>query len=89
MQMRRLDVVYVWKSIRTFQKWLYNLHMNPIGTRGNVKSDFRIQPRNVIVRAQNTVSTEYKKMCLNVDLNQNDDSIISPKLEQYQLFLQI
>ena len=36
--------------------------MNPIATRRNVKGDFRIQPRNVIVRAQKTVSTEYKNM---------------------------
>ena len=62
MQMMRLDVVYEWKLIRKLKKWLYNLHMNPIATRQNVKSDFRIQPRNVIVLAQKTVSTEYKKM---------------------------
>ena len=62
MQMMRLDVVYEWKLIRNFQKWLYKLHMNPIATRRNVKSDFRMQPRNVIVRAQETVSTENKKM---------------------------
>ena len=62
MQMTRLDVVYEWKLIRKFQKWLYNLNMNPIATRRNVKSDFRIRPGNVIVRAQKTVSTEYKKM---------------------------
>ena len=62
MRMTRLNVVYEWKLIRKFQKWLYNLHINPIATRQNVKSDFRIQPRNVIVRAQKTVSTEYKKM---------------------------
>ena len=62
MQMTRLDVVYEWELIRKFQKWLYNLHMNPIATRRNVKSDFRIRPRNVIVRAQKTVSTKYKKM---------------------------
>ena len=62
MQMTRLDVVYEWKLIRKFQKWLYNLHMNPIATRQHVKRDFRIQPRNVIVRAQKTVLTEYKKM---------------------------
>ena len=43
-------------------KRLYNLHMNPIATRRNVKSDVRIQPRNVIVGAQKTVSTEHKKM---------------------------
>ena len=63
MQMTRLDVAYEWKLIRKFQKWLYKLHMNPIATRRNVKSDFRIQPRNVIIREQKTVSTEYKKMC--------------------------
>ena len=62
MRMTRLDVVYEWKLIRKFQKWLYNLHMNPIATRRNVKSEFRIQPRNVIVREQKTVSTGYKKM---------------------------
>ena len=62
MQMTRLEVVYEWELIWKFQKWLYNLHINPIATRRNVKSDFRIQPRNVIVRAQKTVSTEYKKM---------------------------
>ena len=61
MQMTRLDVVYERKLIRKFQKWLYNLHMNPIATR-RIKSDFRIQPRDVTVRAQRTVSTEYKKM---------------------------
>ena len=27
---------YEWKLIRKFQKWLYNLHMNPIVTRRNV-----------------------------------------------------
>ena len=62
MQMTRLDVVYERKLIRKFLKWLYNLHMNPQATRRNVKSDFRIQPRDVTVRAQKTVSTEYKKM---------------------------
>ena len=62
MQMARLDVVYECKLIRKFIKWLYKLHMNPIATKRNVKSDFRIQPRNVILRAQKTVSTEYKKM---------------------------
>ena len=62
MRMTRLDIVNVWKLIWKFQKWLYNLHMNPIATRRNVKSDFRKQPRNVIVRAQKTVSTQYKKM---------------------------
>ena len=60
--MTRLDVVYERKLIRKFQKWLYNLHMNPIVTRRNVKNDFRIQPRNIIVRARKTMSTEYKKM---------------------------
>ena len=64
MRMTRLDVVnYEWKLIQKYPKWLYNLHMNPIATRRNVKSDFRIQPRNVIVRAQKTVSLKYKKMC--------------------------
>ena len=62
MQMTRLGVVYKGKLIRKFQKWLYKLHMNHIATKRNVKSDFRIQPRNVILRAQKTVSTEYKKM---------------------------
>ena len=62
MRRTRLDVGYEWKLIRKFQKWLYNLHMNPIATKRNVKSDFRMQPRNVIVCAQMTVSTEYKKM---------------------------
>ena len=88
MRMTRLDVVYKWKLIRKFQKWLYNLHMNPIATRRNVKSDFRIQPRNAIVRAQNTVLNEYKKCGIKEDLNQNDDRIISRRLEQYQIFLQ-
>ena len=58
MRMTHLDVVYEWKLIRKFQKWLYNLLMNPIATRRNVKSDFGIQPRYVIVRAQKAVSTE-------------------------------
>ena len=71
------------------KKRLYNLHMNPIATRRNVKSDFRTQPRNVIVRAQKTVSKEYKKCVIKEDLNQNDDRIVSRKLEQYQIFLQI
>ena len=31
--MMRLDVVYEWKLIRKFQKWLYHLHMNTIATR--------------------------------------------------------
>ena len=87
--MTRLDVVNEWILIRKFQKWLYNLHMNPIATRRNVKSDFRIQPRNVIVRAQKTVSTYTRKCDIKEDLNQNDDRIISRKLEQYQRFLQI
>ena len=58
MRMTRLDVVYEWKLIRKFQNQLYNLHMNPIATRRNVKSDFRIQARSVhvIVRAQKTVN---------------------------------
>ena len=63
MRMTHLDVFYEWKVIRKFQKWLYNLHMNRIATRRNVKSDFRIQPGNVIVSAQKIVSNEYKKMC--------------------------
>ena len=63
MRMTRLNVVYEWKLIWKFQKWLYNLHMNHIATRRDVRSDFRIQPRNVIVRAQKTVSTEYNVMC--------------------------
>ena len=33
MRMTQLDVVYEWKLIRKYQKWLYNLHMNPITTR--------------------------------------------------------
>ena len=70
MRMTRLDIVYEWKLIGAFKKWLYNLHMNPIATRRNVKSDFRIQPRNVIVRAQKTVSTEYEKMWHYNDFNQ-------------------
>ena len=78
--MTRLDVVYEWKLIRKFKKWLYNLHMNPIATRQNVKSDFRIQARSVIVRAQKTVATEYKKKCvIKEDLNQKHDHIISRK----------
>ena len=89
MRMTRLGVVYECKLIRKFQKWMYNLHMNPIVTRRNVKSDFRIQPHNVIIRAQKIVSTEYKKNVIKEDLNQNDDRIISRKLEQYQMFLQI
>ena len=63
--------------------------MTPIATRKNVKNDFRIQPRNVIVRAQKTVSTEYKKCGIKEDLNQDDDHIISWKSEQYQRFLQL
>ena len=78
----------LWVEIRKFQKWLYNLHMNPIATRRNVKSDFRIQPRNVIVRAQKT-QPNTRKYGIKEDLNQNDDRIISRKLEQYQRFLQI
>ena len=62
LRMTRLDLVYEWKLIRKFQKWLFNLHMNPIATRRNVKSHFRIQPCNIIVRAQKTVATTYKKM---------------------------
>ena len=87
-RMTHLDVVYEWSLIRKFQKWLYNLHMNLIATRRNVKSDFRIQSRNVI---------EHKRLCqpntrkcgISEDLNQNDDRIISGKLKQYQRFLQI
>ena len=88
MRMTRLDVVYEWKLIRKFQKWLYNLHMNPIATRRNVKSDIRIQPRNVIVRAQKTMLNEYQKCGIKEDLNQNDDRIILRKFEQYEIFLQ-
>ena len=62
MRMTRLDVVYEWKLKRKFQKWLYNLQLKPISTRRNVKSNFRIQPPNLIVRTQKTVSNEYKKM---------------------------
>ena len=61
--------------------------MNPIATRRNVKRYFRLQPRNVIVRAQKPVSTEYKKCGISEDLNQNDDRVISQKFEQYQRFL--
>ena len=89
MRMTRLDVVYEWKLIRKFQKWLYNLHMNPIATRRNVKSDFQIQPRNVIVRAQKDCQLNTRKCVFKEDLNQNDDRIISRKLEQYEIFLQI
>ena len=64
MRMSRLDVVYEWKLIRKLQKWLYNLHMNPKATRRNVKSDFHIQSRNVIVRAQKTVFTNTKNVAL-------------------------
>ena len=60
MRMTRLDVVYEWKLIRKFQNWLYNLHKNPIATRRNVKSDFRIQARSVIVRAQKTVNDAFR-----------------------------
>ena len=62
MRMTRLDVVYEWKLIRKFQKWLLNLNIYPVATRRNVKSDFRIQSRNVIVHALKTVLTEYKNM---------------------------
>ena len=67
MRMTRSDVDldYEWKVIQKFQKWLYNLHMNPIATRRNVKSDFR----NVIVRAKTTVSTEYQKIHIRDTLN--------------------
>ena len=35
-RMTRLDIsLSEWKLIRKFQKWLYNLHMNPIATRRN------------------------------------------------------
>ena len=89
MQMTRLDVVYEWKLIRKFQKWLYNLHMNSIATRRNVKSDFRIQSRNVIVRAQKTVSTEYQKnVALGRTLTKMTTALLYGKLELYQRFLQ-
>ena len=64
MRITRLDVVYEWKLIRKFKKSLYNLHMNPIATRRNVKSDFRIQPRKVIVRAQKTVNRMQENVSL-------------------------
>ena len=64
MRMTRSDVVDEWKLIRKFQKLLYNLHMNPIAIRTNVKSDFRIQPLNVIVCAQKTMSNVYKNVAL-------------------------
>ena len=89
MRMTRLDVVNEWKLIRKIQKWLYYLHMKPIATRRNVKSEFRIQPRNVIVRAQRLCQPNTRKCGIKEDLNQNDDRIISQKLEQYQRFLQI
>ena len=89
MQMTRLDVVYEWKLIRKFKKWLYNLHMTPIATRRNVKSDFRIRPRNVIVRAHRLCQPNTRTCGIRKDLNQNDDRIISRKLELYQRFLQI
>ena len=89
-RMTRLCVVYEWKLIRKFQKWLYNLHMNPIATRRNVKSDFRIQPRNVIVLAQKKLCQPNTRKCvIKEDLNQNENRIITRKLEQYQIFLQI
>ena len=40
MRMMRLDVVYEWKLIRKFQKWLYNLHMNPKLTDEMLKAIF-------------------------------------------------
>ena len=51
MRMTRLDV-----------EWLFNLNMNPIATSQMLKAIFEYNLRNVIVRAQKTVSTEYKKM---------------------------
>ena len=62
MRMTGLDVVYEWKLNQKSQKWLFNLHMKPIATRRNVKSDFQIQHRNVIVRSKTTVLTEKQKM---------------------------
>ena len=90
MQMTRLDVVYEWKLIRKFQKWLYNLHMNPIATRRNVKSKFRIRPRNVNSFVHKRLCQPNTRKCgIRKDLNQKDDRIISRKLDLYQRFLQI
>ena len=46
--MTRLDIVNVWKLIRKFQKWLYNLHTNPIATRRNVISDLQAHNENTL-----------------------------------------
>ena len=75
--MTRLDVDYEWKLIRKFQKWLYILHMHPIATTRNIKSNFRIQPRKVIVCAQILCQPNTRKCGIKEDLNQNDDRIIS------------
>ena len=61
MRMTHIDVVYERKFIRKFKKGLCNLHMNTIAGV-YVKCNFRINSRNVIVRAKTTVSTEYQKM---------------------------
>ena len=76
MRMAHFDVVYEWKLIRKFKKWLFNLHMNPIASRQNVKSDFRIQPRNVIVRVQKTVNRIQEKVSLRSALTKMTTALI-------------
>ena len=88
-RMTRLDVVYELKLKQKFQKWLYNLHMNPIATRRNVKSDFEYNLAMLSFVHKRLCQPKTRKCGIKEDLNQNDKRIISRKLEQYQRFLQI
>ena len=59
MRMTRLDVVYEWKLKRKFQKWLYNLHMNPIATKrfSNTTSQcYRSCTKDCVNRKQENVA---------------------------------
>ena len=82
MGMTRLDVLYEWKLIEKFQKWLYNLHINPIAI-----FEYTFAMLSVVHKRLREPNTS--KCGIKEDPNQNDDSIISRKLEQYQICLQI
>ena len=89
MRMTRLDVVYEWKLIRKFQKWLYNLHMNPLLSEEMLKEIFEYNLAMLSFVHKRMCQPNTRKYGIKEDLNQNDNHIISRKEEQYQRFLQI
>ena len=61
--MTRLDVVYEWKLIWTFQKWLYNLNMNPIATKGSAVA-WWLMPRTPDLEVGVSSPTRVKPWCV-------------------------